>query len=52
MLLLDGKVTFTDDKGSVTFQKGDVFMFVRGDGCAWLSEEYVRKLYSIQRPVA
>ena len=52
MLMLEGKATFTDDRGSVTFQKGDVCMFVRGEGCAWLSEEYVKKLYSIQRPVA
>ena len=37
-LLMDGKVTCSDDKGSVTFKKGDVFMFVRGDGCEWLSE--------------
>jgi uncharacterized cupin superfamily protein len=52
MLLLEGKVTFSDGKGSVTFKKGDVFMFVRGDGCAWLSEEYVKKVFAIQRPVA
>lgn len=52
MLLLAGKVTFSDDKGSVTFQKGDVFLFVRGDGCEWLSEEYVKKVFAIQRPVA
>jgi uncharacterized cupin superfamily protein len=52
MLLLAGKVTFSDDKGSVTFQKGDVCMFIRGDGCAWLSEEYVKKVFATQRPVA
>lgn len=52
MLLLDGKVTFSDDKGSVTFKKDDVFLFVRGDGCEWLSEEYVKKVFAIQRPVA
>jgi uncharacterized cupin superfamily protein len=52
MLLLAGKVTFSDDKGSITFQKGDVFLFVRGDGCEWLSEEYVKKVFAIQRPVA
>lgn len=51
MLLLDGKVTFSDDKGSVSFEKDDVFMFVRGDGCEWLSEEYVKKVFAIQRPV-
>lgn len=52
MLLMDGKVTFSDNKGSVTFRKGDVFMFVRGEGCEWLSEEYVKKIFAIQRPVA
>lgn len=52
MLLLAGKVTFSDDKASVTFKKGDVFLFVRGDGCEWLSEEYVKKVFAIQRPVA
>lgn len=52
MLLMDGKVTFSDDKGSVSFSKGDVFMFVRGDGCEWLSEEYVKKVFVIQRPAA
>lgn len=52
MLLLDGKVTFSDQKGRVTFRTGDVCMFVRGDGCEWLSEEYVKKVYATQRPVA
>lgn len=51
MLLLAGKVTFTDSNGSVTFSAGDVCMFVRGDGCAWLSTEYVKKVFAIQRPV-
>jgi uncharacterized cupin superfamily protein len=52
MLLLQGRVTFSDDRGSVTFGPGDVFLFVRGDGCAWRSEEHVKKLFAIQRPVA
>ena len=52
MFLLEGKVTFTDDKGSVTFSAGDVCMFVRGAGCAWLSDEYVKKMFAIHRPVA
>ncbi|MEO8721966.1 MAG: cupin domain-containing protein [Sphingobium sp.] len=51
MLLLAGKVTFTDDQDSVTFSAGDVCMFIRGDGCAWFSDEYVKKVYAIQRPV-
>lgn len=52
MLLLDGAVTFTDTNGSVSFKQGDVCMFVRGDGCAWLSTEYVKKVFATQRPVA
>lgn len=52
MLLLDGKVTFSDATGSVSFGQGDVCMFVRGEGCTWLSEEYVKKVYATQRPVA
>jgi uncharacterized cupin superfamily protein len=52
MLLMEGKVTFSDSNGSVSFKKGDVFMFVRGEGCEWLSEEYVKKIFVIQRPVA
>ncbi|MDP3550039.1 MAG: hypothetical protein Q8R81_06555 [Novosphingobium sp.] len=51
MLLMAGKVTFSDQNGSVTFATGDVCMFVRGDGCAWLSEEYVKKVFATQRPL-
>ncbi len=51
MLLMEGAVTFTDGNGSVSFHKGDVCMFVRGDGCAWLSEEYVKKVFATQRPL-
>lgn len=51
MLLLAGKVTFSDVNASVTFTAGDVCMFVRGDGCAWLSTEYVKKVFATQRPV-
>ncbi|EIZ81234.1 hypothetical protein WSK_0179 [Novosphingobium sp. Rr 2-17] len=52
MLLLAGEVSFSNGKGSVTFQEGDICMFVRGEGCAWLSEEYVKKIYATQRPVS
>ena len=52
MYLLEGKVTFSDETGSVSFSAGEVCLFVRGDGCAWLSEEHVKKIFSIQRPVA
>ena len=51
MLLLEGKVTFSDEHGSVTFGVGDICLFIRGDGCAWLSEEYVKKVFATQRPV-
>ncbi|MEP7221821.1 MAG: cupin domain-containing protein [Novosphingobium sp.] len=51
MLLLAGRVTFSDQNGSVTFSPGDVCMFIRGDGCAWLSEEYVKKVFATQRPL-
>jgi uncharacterized cupin superfamily protein len=52
MHLLEGSVTFYDDGGRVTFRKGDVVLFVRGDGCAWQSEEVVRKVYATHRPAA
>lgn len=51
MLLLAGTATFSDKHGSVSFSEGDVCMFVRGDGCAWLSTEYVKKVFATQRPV-
>lgn len=51
MLLLAGKVTFSDANASVTFSEGDICLFVRGDGCAWLSTEYVKKVFATQRPV-
>lgn len=51
MLLMEGAVTFTDQHGSVSFKKGDACLFVRGDGCSWLSEEYVKKVFATQRPL-
>lgn len=51
MLLMEGAVSFSDGNGNVSFGKGDVCMFVRGDGCAWLSEEYVKKVFATQRPL-
>jgi uncharacterized cupin superfamily protein len=51
MLLMAGKATFSDENGSVSFSEGDVCMFVRGVGCAWLSTEYVKKVFATQRPV-
>ena len=52
MYLLEGSVSFSDPGGKVTFSAGDVCLFVRGEGCAWLSEEHVAKIYATQRPVA
>ncbi len=52
MLLLEGKVSFEDEWGRVSFSAGDACLFVRGDGCAWISEEHVKKIYATQRPVA
>lgn len=52
MLLLAGSVTFTDTQASVSFSTGDVCLFVRGDGCAWLSTEYVKKVFATQRPLS
>ena len=51
MYLLQGKVAFADDEGCVSFTAGDACMFVRGDGCSWLSEEHVKKIFAIHRPV-
>lgn len=51
MFLLEGTVTFTDQNHRVSFAAGDVCLFMRGDGCAWLSEEHVKKIYATQRPL-
>lgn len=51
MFVLEGTVSFEDDEGRVSFSAGDACLFVRGDGCAWISEEYVKKIYATQRPV-
>lgn len=50
MHLLEGSVSFYDHGGRVTFNAGDVLMFVRGDGCAWQSEVDVKKVYATHRP--
>jgi uncharacterized cupin superfamily protein len=49
MHLLDGSVSFYDDKGRVTYEAGDVVLYVRGEGCAWHSEVYVKKVYATHR---
>jgi uncharacterized cupin superfamily protein len=51
MFLLEGRVSFEDKGGRVTFAAGDACLFVRGEGCAWISDEHVKKIYATQRPV-
>lgn len=51
MHLLEGSVSFYDDNGRVTFNMGDVLLFVRGQGCAWQSEVRVKKVYATHRPI-
>ena len=51
MHLLDGSVTFTDDKGaSQTFKAGDTFFVPLGTPNSWKSEGYLRKIYCIFQP--
>lgn len=51
MHLLEGSVTFTDDKGATqTFRKGDTFFVPLGTPNSWKSEGYLRKIYCIFQP--
>lgn len=51
MHLLEGAVTFTDDKGGTqTFRAGDTFFVPLGTPNAWKSEGYLRKIYCIFQP--
>lgn len=50
MHLLEGRVTFEDAHGSVTFSRGDVLLAARPAQCAWISEVHVKKVYATQRP--
>jgi uncharacterized cupin superfamily protein len=51
MHLLEGTVTFTDDKeASQTFRKGDTFFVPLGAPNSWKSEGYLRKIYCIFQP--
>ena len=51
MHLLEGAVTFTDDKGqSQTFRAGDTFFVPLGTPNAWKSEGILRKIYCIFQP--
>ncbi len=51
MHLLEGSVTFTDDKGATqTFRAGDTFFVPLGTPNSWKSEGNVRKIYCIFQP--
>ena len=51
MHLLEGSVTFTDNKGkSETFKAGDTFFVPLGAPNAWKSEGILRKIYCIFQP--
>jgi uncharacterized cupin superfamily protein len=51
MHLLEGSVTFTDDKGkSQTFRAGDTFFVPKGTPNAWKSEGILRKIYCTFQP--
>ncbi|HEX7110397.1 MAG TPA: cupin domain-containing protein [Aestuariivirga sp.] len=51
MHLLEGSVTFTDDKsGTQTFLAGDTFFVPLGTPNSWKSEGYLRKIYCIFQP--
>lgn len=51
MHLLEGSVTFTDDRGkSQTFKAGDTFFVPLGTPNSWKSEGYLRKIYCIFQP--
>lgn len=51
MHLLDGSVTFADEKGdSATFEKDDIFLIPMNAQCSWESRVDVAKTYAIYRP--
>ncbi|MBN1391691.1 MAG: cupin domain-containing protein [Sedimentisphaerales bacterium] len=45
-LILEGKVTVSDDSGSVTFGPGDLVIFPNGLECTWRVTEAVSKHYN------
>ena len=45
-LLLEGKVTVSDDKDSVSFGPGDLVIFPNGLECTWHVTEAVKKHYN------
>ena len=47
-LILEGKVTVSDDSGSVSFGAGDIVIFPVDLDCVWNVEEAVRKHYDFE----
>jgi len=45
-LLIEGKVTVTDGKDSVSFGSGDLVVFPEGLECNWNVQEAVKKYYN------
>jgi uncharacterized cupin superfamily protein len=45
-LLIEGKVTVTDGKDSVSFGPGDLVVFPEGLECNWNVQEAVKKYYN------
>ena len=45
-LLIEGKVTVTDGKESVSFGPGDLVVFPEGLECNWNVQEAVKKYYN------
>ena len=53
MCLLEGSVTFEDDKGvTQRFSAGDTFFVPLGTPNSWKSEGYLRKIFVIFQPKA
>lgn len=46
-LLLEGKVTVTDETDSVSFAAGDLVVFPKGLSCTWNVQEPVVKHYNL-----
>ena len=47
-LLLEGKVTISDDSGEVSIGPGDFVRFPKGLECAWKIREPVKKHYTFE----
>jgi uncharacterized cupin superfamily protein len=45
-LIIEGEVTVSDDKNSVSFGPGDLVIFPNGLGCKWNIKKAVKKYYN------